>query len=129
MGIEISTTGPLLDGRGTAAINRAVRRFVERGVHEARERMRLVAPVLTGAYRRSLRTRVVTRGMVTTGTIYSSDIPGKVRVIEHGFPPRRPGLKGRRPRHVFRAGLNRANEYVRQAGPTVTATIATELNR
>lgn len=72
-----------------------------------RNEMRRVSPVLTGRYRASHQVsdaHTIAPGVVES-EITNRDIPGKVRVIEFGFPPSRPELRGRAPRRVFQLGL------------------------
>lgn len=88
-GIEVTSRGLLTSDAWRSVVPRTVARWL-RGVMEFGQRYaRSIAPVLTGTFRRSItvsRVRVV--GSRMTAELYSTDVPGKVRVIEDGFEPR-----------------------------------------
>ena len=134
-GIEVRQRGVILTGQGGAVTARVLRRWLAGVFRVTRDYARGIAPVLTGRYRSSLIYRTHQRGAVVSGEMYSTDIPGKVRVIEYGFPPRplarqpkkgptRMG-KGRKPVYVFR----RTEQHTRGLFRTQTRLLETELAR
>ena len=106
-GVEIRQRGPLLDGRAKTIVPATLRRWVQGTLRRMQAHARSIAPVLTGRYRTSLRYRTRVAGNIVEGTLYSDDVPGKVRVIEFGFPPRTPKHKGRVGRYVFKRTYDR----------------------
>jgi hypothetical protein len=109
-GIELKSTGALLDGRYRTVVPATLRRWVQGVLEETKRYARLISPVLTGRYRRSHRYRTTARGWDVRAEMFSDDIPGKVRVIEDGFPPR--PLKRQPKRGPVRMGKGRKAERV-----------------
>jgi hypothetical protein len=135
-GYEIRQKGALLDGRAARVLARVLFHRVQGMTRFARDYGRSIAPILTGTYWRSLVFRTRPRGPLVEGTMYSTDVPGKVRVIEYGFPPRlkkrQPKktagpfrTKGREPRLVF----HRTEQHMRGLFRTQTRALEVELAR
>lgn len=93
--------GVWLTGRVESVTRPAARVGLNRLLSKARQFARIIAPVLTGRYRASLLYKTDLTDYGASGELYSTDNPEKVRIIEYGFPPARPDLRGRRPRLVF----------------------------
>jgi hypothetical protein len=138
-GYEIRQKGALLDGRAPRVVARVFRSWLQGALRFARDYARSIAPVLTGAYRRSLIFRTHLRAGLASGELYSTDIPGKVRVIEYGFPPRplarqpksggvRMG-KGRAARMVFHRTEQHTRGLFRTQARVLEAELVKELAR
>lgn len=106
-GIEVRSRGHLLDGTAPVAVRRASRRWLQGTLTLVRDFGRSIAPVLTGRFKGSIRYRTRDGAGGVEGEVYSDDVPGKVKVIERGFPPARAGLKGRVGRYVFKRSFDR----------------------
>lgn len=134
-GLEVRQKGALLDGRAPARIAGVFRSWLQGTMRFARDYARSIAPVLTGTYRRSIVFRTRIRARMLEGEMYSTDVAGKVRVIEDGFParplkrqPKSGGLrmgKGREGRKVF----HRTEQHTRGLFRTQQRTLEVELAR
>lgn len=138
-GVEVKSKGAILDGRWPGVVDTRLRRWTQGVMRLGRDYARSIAPVLTGTYRRSLRYRTALRRHVLTAELYSTDVPGKVRTIEDGFPPRplkrqpkkgptRMG-KGREGRKVFERTHARLNSLLRTQARILETQLAKDLTR
>jgi hypothetical protein len=106
-GYEIRQKGALLDGRAPRVVARVFRSWLQGALRFARDYARSIAPVVTGTYRRSIIFRTRLRAGLVEGDLYSTDVPGKVRVIEYGFPPR---LRKRQPKTIAGPFITKGRE-------------------
>jgi hypothetical protein len=129
-GIEITSRGTLLDGRAAGVVGTQLRAWTQGTLRLLRDHARSIAPVLTGRYRQSItyRTRMVGANGVE-GELSSTDVPGKTRVIEYGFPAARPDLRGRQGRFVFQKTAMHGAGLLNSQARVLETTLARELSR
>jgi hypothetical protein len=135
--VEVKSKGAIFDGRYPGLIDRRLRVWTQGVMRLGRDFARSIAPVLTGTFQRSIRYRTWVRKHRLDAEIYSTDVAGKVRVIEDGFPPRplkrqpksggvRMG-KGREGRKVFERTHARLNSLVRSQARLLEVQLAKDL--
>lgn len=129
-GIEIRSTGPLLDGRYKRVVPAELRRWSRGTLGAGRDYARRIAPVDTGTFRASIRVRTSAKGWSVRGDLFSTDIPGKVHVIEAGYDPAGPrGHYRRRGVYVFRRTYDYLRGLVSTQARVLGANLATALTK
>jgi hypothetical protein len=128
-GIEIRQRGKLLDGSASRAVPSVVRSWTQGTLRLFRDYARSIAPVKTGVFRSSITYRTEIRNNLVEGQLSSTDVAGKTRSIEYGFPPARPDLMGRQGVYVFRRTFEKGQGLLRSQERVLEANLARELSR
>lgn len=129
--IDVNTNevGAVLDGTAHETIMRftlgRIGAYIDRALIWARS----ISPVLTGTFRSSFAYQTRRTPTGAEGLIWNTDTPGKVRVIEYGFPPARADLRGRAPRHVFAGTVDHMEQVLIADGARLTVELVREVSR
>lgn len=130
MANDVEQRGVIFTGQAPTVVRNEAGRWMIDALSDMRRYAQGIAPVDTGAYRSSLTATPPRQvGGAIEAMLFSTDIPGKVKVIEFGFPAARPDLKGRAGVFVFRRTHDTFEGAIGAAARQLGARITLRLNQ
>lgn len=141
--IDVRSRGALFDGTAPEKIQATMRRWLQGYLDYVKRTAQALARERaydTGRYMRGFRFETrVDRFLGLTGQLYNDDVPGKVNVIERGFParplarqPKSGGVrmgKGRKGTYIFQDTSDRTRGLVVPQSSMLGAELVRELGR